>query len=436
MGCIRPGRPGSSTAAHGRDIALPTSTWLLGLFLLGLLPRLLILLVRPDGLQAWEYDTLARNIVAGNGYVITHFGHLVFAFGDGNLYSFLSAAVYALVGYQPLVLAVVQAILVSLAAPVIFAIGRPAFGWPVAALGAALAAVHPGLLMYSLKLHPLGIDVLLMALSVLWIRRAGNGTRSGLMSGLALGMMLMSRPTFFLGGLAGLAVRWFASRQRLLPMVLPIVVALVVAAPWVFRNWAVLGKPVFISTSLEDVWKGNNELASGSSYLSNGQDIFSAASPQLQSRLQQANELQQSDVFAGEIMEFVSQQPTNFVVSTARKFAYFWWLSPQAGILYPTAWVAPYAMYFVVAMAFALVGAVGIVRRGTAEEVALLSTLVAISLTLAAIHALSYVEGRHRWGIEPLLLLLTARGIFMTAAWLKSRRRTFAPSGGSTAALS
>src|SRR5882672_8178323 len=72
---------------------------LLGLFVLGLLPRLVLLAVRPDGLQFYEYEILAQNIVGGQGYVIPRFGHTALAFGDGNLYSFLAATVYLLVGH-------------------------------------------------------------------------------------------------------------------------------------------------------------------------------------------------------------------------------------------------------------------------------------------------------------------------------------------------
>ena len=71
-------------------------------------------------------------------------------------------------------------------------------------------------------------------------------------------------------------------------------------------------------------------------------------------------------------------------------------------------------------LTFAAVGAIAIVRHGNPQERSLLGTLAAISLVLATIHALSYVEGRHRWGIEPLLLLLTARGFFATARVLLS----------------
>jgi 4-amino-4-deoxy-L-arabinose transferase-like glycosyltransferase len=402
--------------------------WFLGLFLLGLIPRLLIIASRPDGLEFWEYETLAQNIVGGQGYVIPRFGHLAYAFGDGNLYSFLSASVYQIVGHQPLVLAIVQAIIASLAPPVIFALGARAFSAPIAATGAALAALHPGLLAYTTKLHPLGLDVLLISLSVFWVGCAGNGLRSGLAAGFALGMTLMSRPTFFLAGVAALAVRWRASLvRRPLPLIAALAIAALLACPWVVRNWVVLGRPMFISTSLEDVWKGNNPLASGSSYLPSGQDVFAAAPPELQARLEQSNELALNDVFGAEVVDFVSQHPGDFVGLVVRKFAFFWWLSPQAGLFYPAAWLTAYSWYAAAIFCFAIVGAVAIVRRGSLEERHLLGMLGAIALTLAVIHALAYVEGRHRWGVEPLLLLLTARGIFAVAAALRRPLRRMLP---------
>lgn len=406
------------------DAYSPSGHWLLGLFLLGLIPRLLMLAVRGNYLEFLEYETLAQNIVGGQGYVINHFGNTAVAFGDGNLYSFLAASVYFVTGHQPIVLAVVQAAIASLAAPVIFAVGARAFPWPVAALGAAMAALHPGLLAYTTKLHPLGMDVLLLALMVWWVGRAGSGTRNGLLAGLSLGLGLMSRPTFFLAGLAAMAVRWKGVRSSLAPLLAAIAVALVIAAPWVIRNWVLLGRPVFISTSLEDVWKGNNPLASGSSYLPGGQDVFSAASPELQARFRNASELGLNDVFAQEVQNFILHQPGDFAGLVARKFVYFWWLSPQAGMLYPPGWLTAYETYAMVILAFALVGAVAILRGGSPEERNLLSMLAAMSLTLAIIHALAYVEGRHRWGIEPLLLLLTARGIFAVASSLWNPRGT------------
>jgi hypothetical protein len=139
---------------------VPRRPWLLGaLFLIGLMPRLGLLAARAGDLEFWEYETLARNIAAGNGYVVYRFGHLTLAFGDGNLYSFLAGDLYTVVGNSSVALAVVQAVLAALAVPVIFAVGEHALGAPIAVPGAVLAALHPGLLAYTLKLHPLGLDV-------------------------------------------------------------------------------------------------------------------------------------------------------------------------------------------------------------------------------------------------------------------------------------
>ena len=56
---------------------------------------------------------------------------------------------------------------------------------------------------------------------------------------------------------------------------------------------------------------------------------------------------------------------------------------------------------------------------GSAEQRNLLGVLLAIGLTVALVHALAYVEGRHRWGIEPLLLLVTAYGVLYVANALR-----------------
>ena len=94
-------------------------------------------------------------------------------------------------------------------------------------------------------------------------------------------------------------------------------------------------------------------------------------------------------------------------------------LSPQAGLLYPPSWLPAYVVYGSIVFAFAMVGVIAILRRGSSEERELLGMLAAIGLTLSVIHALAYVEGRHRWAIEPLLLLLTARGMFDVAHALR-----------------
>jgi Dolichyl-phosphate-mannose-protein mannosyltransferase len=399
-------------------------TWrarvLVGLFLIGLAPRLALLAARADNLEFWEYEALARNIAAGNGYVITRFGHLTLAFGDGNLYSFVAGTLYAVVGHAPLALALLHAMLAALIAPVIFAIGERALGGAVATLGAGLAAVHPGLLAYTLKLHPLGLDVLLLALVLYWTTRP-RWTRHGtFQTGLTLGLNLMTRPTFFLAGLAALSIRWLTRRASMRQTVAVLLIALAVGAPWITRNWLFVGRPLLISTAFEDVWKGNNPMSSGSGFLAPGRTSFDAAPPTLIDRIWHSDELQLNDLFVGETISFVRDRPGQFASLAARKFAYFWWLPDRAGALYPSSWLTMYQVYAMLVYTFAAVGTLAILRADTRAARHLVATLAATGLTLAVVHALSYVDGRHRWGIEPLFLLLTGRGILASAGALRT----------------
>src|SRR5215475_11791740 len=111
-------------------------------------------------------------------------------------------------GRGPLVLAAVQAVLASLAVPVLYLIAERPFGRARAVLGAALVAFHPGLMAYTLKLHPLGLDVLLLSLLVWWGLQRHWSSGNGVLAGLTLGLNLMTRPTFFVAGLAAWLTRW------------------------------------------------------------------------------------------------------------------------------------------------------------------------------------------------------------------------------------
>jgi hypothetical protein len=241
------------------------------------------------------------------------------------------------------------------------------------------------------------------------------------LAGLTLGLNLMARPTFFVAGLAAWFTRWRLHPRELRVTVAAVCVALLVATPWIARNWALLGQPVLISTGFEDIWKGNNSAATGSSYVAQGTTVFDVAPIGFRQRLWGSDEIHANALFAEETGEFITREPAAFASLVARKFFYFWWLPAEAGVLYPTAWLNAYEAYALVMYAFAAVGVIGILRAGTTDERELLMLIASIGLTLAVVHALAYVEGRHRWGLEPLVLLVAARGMFSVASWFLER---------------
>ena len=78
---------------------------------------------------------------------------------------------------------------------------------------------------------------------------------------------------------------------------------------------------------------------------------------------------------------------------------------------YPGGWLAIYKVYYSLVLGFALLGlAIGLrSSRPATREGAVLFVLLASSVSLT--QALFYVEGRHRWQLEPLMLTLAAVGI-------------------------
>jgi hypothetical protein len=117
------------------------------------------------------------------------------------------------------------------------------------------------------------------------------------------------------------------------------------------------------------------------------------------SRIQLSSELELNDVFGQEVTEFVTQRPLDFVELSARKFVYFWWMSPQAGLLYPSTWLAAYGLYAVVILTFIPPA----LQRSCAAAVGGKSGVLAtISFVLACIPRCIVCRGPPRWGVRHL----------------------------------
>ena len=89
---------------------------------------------------------------------------------------------------------------------------------------------------------------------------------------------------------------------------------------------------------------------------------------------------------------------------------HFWWFAPQTGVLYPSSWRQLYMAYYVVVLLLAAAGAWRLARIGApATRLALL--LGAFLFGLSALQSVYYVEARHRWAIEPMLLAISGGGV-------------------------
>jgi 4-amino-4-deoxy-L-arabinose transferase-like glycosyltransferase len=196
------------------------------------------------------------------------------SYGDQTIYApaypTLIAAVYEVAGRNLLALRIVEAVLSTAAVGLVGAFGAALFGAPAALVAAALAAVHPVLVVLPITHYAENLIVLLGALALglfgLAVRRP-SAARWGA-AGIAFGLLALTKPNL-LTLLPGLAAGAFLvmSRSALARIgyaALFLVALAGTVAPWIVRNHGVHDRWFAITTGGgRQFWLGNNPQATG-----------------------------------------------------------------------------------------------------------------------------------------------------------------------------
>jgi 4-amino-4-deoxy-L-arabinose transferase-like glycosyltransferase len=375
----------------------------------------------------FEYDDMARSLVAGQGLSFPHLNVIYHSFAP-PLYPVISALSYWIFGtLTPLML--LQVLAGGALAVVSAAIARRLCPGSIAPLAAGLLiAFHPGLIVYNVsKAHPLTFDALFFTLAMLQAFRLRERTnaRRAIELGIIVGTGALSRATLIIFlPLAALWLIWVLRDHTLKSILRPIVIAGLCAGtivvPWTIRSTLLHHRFVFmITTDAEDFWRGNNPNATGVTYASNEKtELEVLPQADLVGLTSQPNELAQADWFSARSRAFIREHPGTFVKLTVLKMFYFWWRAPLTGIEYPNSWLIGYMIYYLVIIVTAAIGLFSLWRSGkTARQQLLL--IVAFLFALSLLQSLYYVEGRHRWAVEPILIAASGAGV----ATITSRRR-------------
>jgi len=239
------------------------------LFLLALIPRLLYLASIPEeaileSVDARGYDLLARNLRAGHGFSL----HDAPPYPrDGlrtPLYPVFVGAAYTLAGERPVAVAVLQAALDSLTALLVGALAGTLLGRRAGTAATVLYALTPLQWRYAAALLT-EIPLAFLVTLALWLLVRLNPSsgcsvrgrrihRMALACGAVAGLAALCKPN--LGGLAlimTLAAWWALRRERrraLRGAGAVLLGAALVVAPWLFRNWAVFGRPFLSNAAL------------------------------------------------------------------------------------------------------------------------------------------------------------------------------------------
>lgn len=113
-----------------------------------------------------------------------------------------------------------------------------------------------------------------------------------------------------------------------------------------------------------------------------------------------------------EAWRFIRAEPLEAADLFARKMRTFWWRIESDPRDYPRAASIAYAVIYRSELAFALFGAFVVFRRRDAASIhpdrRAAALVLGLMLALSLLQSAFYVQGRHRFLIEPLLLVFTA----------------------------
>jgi hypothetical protein len=376
--------------------------------------------------ERFEYDVIAANIHAGLGHTYQR-GMYHYAAYAPPAWSYVLAFLLSLGAGNGVSLQVVQALLCLGASVTCAVLTRRLVDHPRAPFYCGLlVALQPSLLYYSVtKSDPLPLNALLLTLiclgaSILVERPDGvRGALLGLL--IALATLARGTPAIALPIVAiALMVAW--GRRAFLPVLAMTGGMALGLFPWVARNSVFVGEPLITSTTGENFWRGNNPLATGGvsdklgrtlTSLSHDDEAYSPFSPAIRKALAFGDERERHRVFMAEAWRFIRAKPAHAFFLFTEKMKTFWWRIESRPEDYSAAKTFLYEWIYRAELCLAVVGVWIWVRRSskTTASHATLVIVVSMMLGLSLVQSAFYVQGRHRFLIEPLLLVFTAIGV-------------------------
>lgn len=391
-----------------------------------LVPRLLVVVFLIPGRspEVYEYETIVHNLLAGKGYMLPHFGTEYFSYHSAYPYVLLTALVYQATNHSHVAMLLVQSVTSAMLVLVINSLGRLVGGLGVGWLAGALVALHPGLLYYDThKLAPLSLDAFVLAAATLALCQLmiAPSIQRYAVAGFLSGFALLERGSFAPVMVISIVALFWIAKDRTSVIRGSLVFLLccgILVAPWLVRNLLRHDAPVFMTVTGEHLWRGNNPNSTGSSLTRDGVPLIETADAEFRERLLTLDEIGQMRLFLETGGRYIIEHPWKFVWNVAKRLIYFAWFSPTTGILYPRLYLHVYQVYYVAMLLAAGLGLFHLgqrLRAGDRGTWITLGLLAAVWISVGLTQSIFYVEIRHRWGVEGLMLVMSASGIVLCA---------------------
>jgi len=374
----------------------------------------------------WEYDVIAANLASGEGHVFDRDGLVYLAYAP-PLWSYVLAVLQITLGSSRTWIQILQSLLCFGSALVYGRLAERMTGRAgVGLLTSLLVAWQPSLLYYSVvKSDPLPCNVLLVGLILLSAADRGappSPSRAATFGSLvALGVLSRGTPVVALPlVLAALSYRWRGASLK--PALSALFSFALVLAPWLARNWVILGAPLITSTAGENFWNGNHEAAYSRVSERDGRPATLVAPENtrlpesVRLVLAERSEAALNDAFMAEAWRFIGAHPEQAFDLFVGKMRTFWWRIESDPRDYPPAASLAYEWIYRIELGLALLGAAVVLlkQRGPSPAPDRVAAALALGLmvSISVLQSAFYVQGRHRFMIEPLLLIFTATGLF------------------------
>ncbi|HUT04196.1 MAG TPA: glycosyltransferase family 39 protein [bacterium] len=421
--------------------------WLISIVAVGLIARVVWMFATPyfvpvtQQADPQEYNQLAKNLVAGEGYCLKGLsGRFRFLMRERlnepsarrpPLYPLFLALVYRIFGERYRAVFLLQCFFDVVTMFAVFALSRRLFGSvSVGLLATGLTAAYLPFFQQNIVLMAENLSMMLTTLS-LWAMAEAIATpkiRLFVLSGLLLGAAALTRPESFALALPLSIVLFFILRAEKIGMrraaLMPVLMLLAVCtllSPWVIRNALVFhrflpGTTLVGTNMMEGLYIPSQRNVAG---------LGTSIPPDIDSKVDGLPEVQANDILLREAFKFLWRNPWSWLSNAPQKIVNLWlnaanW-EERYFLYYPTTNRNHYIQYSflipnVVLLIFSAIAVFCYRGRWLLLASPILLTLAFFTFT----ETFTVSVGRHSMKMMPSLIVLASFGLHRT--FIKSFR--------------
>jgi 4-amino-4-deoxy-L-arabinose transferase-like glycosyltransferase len=391
-------------------------------------------IVLPGIYDQISYDSLARRVVGGFGFTFAETHWPLTQPGEPTahwsfLYTLYLAAIYALLGPQPLVARLIQAVVVGvLQTSLIYRVGKKTFSRNIGILSAGITAFYIYFIYYSgaLMTEPFYITAILYSLYLAMEIGEQDGKTSdvklGLSLGISLGITVLLRQVFLLFIPFLILWIWLIRVKRQLgfpffPTVLSLGLIALFILPVSLYNYSRFGRFVLLNTNSGYAFFWGNHPIYGTQFI----PVLPVDMPSYQELIPQEVRHLDEAALDQELLkrgiQFVLDDPERYILlSLSRIPAYFtFWPSPESGIISNISRVASFGVVFPFMMYGLFLYATGVSTQEGNRLVTLFVSsaglLILFAMVYTSVHLLTWALIRYRLPVDAVLIPFAALGL-------------------------